>query len=84
VKGEVEPRKDHGEVLESRHGYTGTGVSVVDGSRPGRGSASEDGRAVVTGRAEARTAEVRSLVVAQKPGNSGGAKGRRKAKGGGK
>ena len=78
--GEVKPgARASGAVLRPRHGGCETGVCVVGGSRLERGRVCEDRRSVGGGRSQERPAEVRAIIVAEKPGNAGGAKGGRKA-----
>jgi hypothetical protein len=56
-------------------------VGVVGGSRLGKGIASEDGRTLRIDHPLGCRREVRALIVAEKQGNSCGAKGGRKANG---
>ena len=66
-----------GAVPEPGHGGFEAIVSVVGGSRLERGGACEDGRPAGAGRTEVRPVGVRAAIVAEKPGNAGGAKGGR-------
>ena len=84
-KGEVEPNEADSqscwEAPGTIHGGTVAVVGVGGGSRLGKGSASEDGRAPGTDHPQGCRGEVRTLIVAEKQGNSCGAKGGRKANG---
>ena len=54
---------------------------MVGDSMPGKESTREDGRPAGIGRTKVRPAGVRAAIVAEKPGNAGGAKGGRKRMG---
>ncbi len=85
LSGEVEPSAGaDGEARVPRHGGACAASDVVGGSRLGRGGACEDGRPAGAGRWRQRPAGVRAAVGARKRGNARGAKGGRKANGGGK